>query len=251
MLRMVQINNLKEFNSKRRRLIIRFVILSVIAFTLAQVIPTLADQQAVNVDAQTDTSTVDSSTAQPSPSASETTQEQSALETSDSDTTTVSAKPNPAVALSDQSMRVSLQSRVSVDPRAQIAKLPPIEISGPAFVLACIYTQNAIVDVISKGIVDDQQAQNLFLLGDLSSSLAISGQSELVASAIRSAGSARISSLGQRISTASLRIQVVAIDKMAQDATLCSQFAPANQRTVRFLPIGVDLGLKKGEVDLD
>lgn len=251
MLRMVQINNLKEFNSKRRRLIIRFVILSVIAFTLAQVIPTLADQQAVNVDAQTDTSTVDSSTAQPSPSASETTQEQSALETSDSDTTTVSAKPNPAVALSDQSMRISLQSRVSVDPRAQIAKLPPIEISGPAFVLACIYTQNAIVDVISKGIVDDQQAQNLFLLGDLSSSLAISGQSELVASAIRSAGSARISSLGQRISTASLRIQVVAIDKMAQDATLCSQFVPANQRTVRFLPIGVDLGLKKGEVDLD
>lgn len=251
MLRMVQVNNLKEFNSKRRRLIIRFVILSVIAFTLAQVIPTLADQQAVNVDAQTDTSTVDSSTAQPSPSASETTQEQSALETSDSDTTTVSAKPNPAVALSDQSMRISLQSRVSVDPRAQIAKLPPVEISGPAFVLACIYTQNAIVDVISKGIVDDQQAQNLFLLGDLSSSLAISGQSELVASAIRSAGSARISSLGQRISTASLKIQVVAIDKMAQDATLCSQFAPANQRTVRFLPIGVDLGLKKGEVDLD
>lgn len=251
MLRMVQINNLKDFNSKRKKLTIRFVILSVIAFTLAQVIPTLADQQAVNLDAQSDSSTVETSTAQPSASPSNTAEESTELDEFNSDTATATPKPNPAIAISNQSMKITFQTRVSVDPRAQIAKIPLLEISGPAYILACAYSQNAVIDVISKGIVDDQSAQNLYLSGDLSSSLALAGQTELVLSALRSAGSARVSSLGQRISTGSVKFQFIATDKMAQDTNLCSQYAPANLRTVKFLPIGVDLGLKKGEVELD
>jgi hypothetical protein len=38
---------------------------------------------------------------------------------------------------------------------------------------------------------------------------------------------------------------------MAQDRSLCNKNAPSNLKEIRFTPIALDIGMKKGEVELD
>lgn len=250
MLKITQINDLREFK-KRDKLIARLIIFSVIGFTLSQVIPTLADQQSVNLDVQSNSLQEDTGTVKPSAPPLDLSDEISAATSKFSESATAIQQTNSAVATLDQNMKISIQKSVSIDPRAQVTKVPSLDVIGPAFVLICAYSQNSVLDVISKGVVDDQNAQNLYLSGDLSSNLAIAGQTELVISALKAAGGPRLSSLGQRISTASIRLQFISTDKLAQDSSLCSKYAPENMKIVKFSPIGIDLGLKKGEVNLD
>jgi len=250
---MVQINNLYDFASRRRKLVIRFSMLCLIAFFIAQVVPTTADEQAQRVELQTEIevppSDTATATAEPTPEAT--------------DSATVSASPpaeptptptptfKPATATPGQGMQIAIPYSVSVDPRAQVSRLPRINVTGPTFLLACLNSNNLVMDVVSKGMPDDQPAQNLFLSGDLSTSVVIAGQTEFVVSALNSAGGIRVSGLGRKLAGTSLQISLISTDKMATSGALCGEAYPTNNRTVRLTGIGLGVELKKGEVKLD
>jgi hypothetical protein len=124
-------------------------------------------------------------------------------------------------------------------------------VTGPAYLLACLSSNNLVMDVVSKGLPDDQPAQNLYLSGDLSTSLIISGQTDFVISALNSAGGIRVSGLGRKLAGTSLQIALISIDKMAISGELCNEVYPTNNRTVRLSGIGLGVELKKGEIKLD
>lgn len=261
MLRMVQVNNLYDFASRRRKLVIRFSLLCLVAFFIAQVIPTIADEQVQQVELQSEVAPPESDSATATTEAAPT----------DADSATATAEPTaepsaepkpepsptptptftPAVATPGQGMQIAIPSSVSVDPRAQVARLPRISVTGPAYLLACLSSNNLVMDVVSKGLPDDQPAQNLYLSGDLSTSLIISGQTDFVISALNSAGGIRVSGLGRKLAGTSLQIALISIDKMAISGELCSEVYPTNNRTVRLAGIGLGVELKKGEIKLD
>lgn len=261
MLRMVQVNNLYDFASRRRKLVIRFSLLCLVAFFIAQVIPTIADEQVQQVELQSEVAPPESDSATATTEAAPT----------DADSATATAEPTaepsaepkpdpsptptptftPAVATPGQGMQIAIPSSVSVDPRAQVARLPRISVTGPAYLLACLSSNNLVMDVVSKGLPDDQPAQNLYLSGDLSTSLIISGQTDFVISALNSAGGIRVSGLGRKLAGTSLQIALISIDKMAISGELCNEVYPTNNRTVRLSGIGLGVELKKGEIKLD
>lgn len=262
---MVQVNNLYDFASRRRKLVIRFSLLCLVAFFIAQVIPTIADEQVQQVELQSEiappeedsaTATVeptppdaDSATATAEPTAEPSAEPKP--EPSPSPSPTPTPTLTPAVATPGQGMQIAIPSSVSVDPRAQVARLPRISVTGPAYLLACLSSNNLVMDVVSKGLPDDQPAQNLYLSGDLSTSLIISGQTDFVISALNSAGGIRVSGLGRKLAGTSLQIALISIDKMAISGELCNEVYPTNNRTVRLTGIGLGVELKKGEIKLD
>lgn len=251
MLRMVQINNLYDSSSRRRKLLIRFSILSLTAFFVSQVIPTLAEEQDRSAELQSQIAPSDTRTAL--------TDSQTAIAIDPSESSTASTSPEPvpsptytpAALTPGQGMALEIPQSVSVDPRAQVVSIPRLRISGPATILACLSSSNAVADLISKGSPDDQPASNLYLDGDLTSLIAISGPTEFVNSALNSAGGIRVSGLGRKLPGTAITIAVVSIDKMADSPELCTKASPSNIRTIHFDPLGLGIGFKKGQVKLD
>lgn len=250
---MVQVNNLYDFASRRRKLVIRFSVLCLIAFFIAQVVPTTADEQAQRVELQEEIEPAPSdsatATAEPTPLASESTTASVTPPAEPTPTPTPTIKP--AVATPGQGMQIAIPQSVSVDPRAQVARLPRINVTGPTYLLACLRANNLVIDVVSKGIPDDQPAQNLYLDGDLTSNLVLSGSTEFVISALNSAGGIRVSGLGRKLSGTYLQLSFISVDKMATNSALCGEVYPTNTRTVRLSGVGLGVELKKGEVKLD
>lgn len=253
MLRMVQVNNLYDFASRRRKLVIRFSLLCLVAFFISQVFPTNADEQAQNVELQTEVAQPvgDSPTATAAPTQLASESVTVSVAPTPSSSPVALATYKPAVATPGQGMQIVIPQSVSVDPRAQVSRLPRIGVFGPNYLLACISSSNLVIDVVSKGLPDDQPAQNLFLDGDLTSDLVIAGQTEFVVSALNSAGGIRVSGLGRKLPGTSVRISLISTDKMADSGELCHQAYPANNRIVRLTGIGLGVGLKKGEIQLD
>lgn len=251
---MVQINNLYDFASRRRKLVIRASVLCLSAFFVAQVFPTTADERAQQEAMQSEIAPPesDSTTAQvPTEPESDSTSVESPATSEPTPTSSPSPTLKPAAATTGQGMQITIPQSVSVDPRAQVALLPKINVTGPTHILACLRSNNLAIDVVSKGIPDDQPARNLYLKGDLTTTLTISGQTELVISALNAAGGIRLSGLGRKLSGTSLEILLISIDKMAASSVLCSEAISANTRTVRFVGVGLGVELKKGEVKLD
>ncbi len=248
---MVQINNLFDSASKRRKLIIRFSILALITFFVAQVIPILAGEQNTAVESQTVVAPSDTSTVTLAPS------DTSTVTLAPDETSTPSASPSPtptyvsAKAIPGQGMDIQIPQSITVDPRAQVAQIARIAAKGPVYILICIRANNLVMDVVSKGSPDDVSASNLYLDGDFSSNLTLAGETELVISALNSAGGLRVSGLGRKLAGASLDFTFIATDKMADNRALCGEAAQANHRTVRFTPLGLGMGLKKGRVTLN
>ena len=251
MLRMTQVRNLNPGdNSYKRKMAIRFIVLSLSAFFLSQVIPTLAEEQdrAAELTEQVAPSG-ETSTASASPAP------ESSTVTSESPATpepSVSPSPteNPARPSQSQGMVIQVPSEISVDPRAQIVRIPRITVAGPEYLLACINTVNVVVDVLTIGAPDNANATNLFIQGDLSSTLTISAPAVLVNTVFNASGGAKISALGQSIAGQQIQIGFLATDKQAENSSLCPKILPENRRVISIKALGVGLGLKKGEVTL-
>jgi hypothetical protein len=248
---MTQVRNLNPGdNSYKRKMAIRFIVLSLSAFFLSQVIPTLAEEQdrAAELTEQVAPSG-ETSTASASPAP------ESSTVTSESPATpepSVSPSPteNPARPSQSQGMVIQVPSEISVDPRAQIVRIPRITVAGPEYLLACINTVNVVVDVLTIGAPDNANATNLFIQGDLSSTLTISAPAVLVNTVFNASGGAKISALGQSIAGQQIQIGFLATDKQAENSSLCPKILPENRRVISIKALGVGLGLKKGEVTL-
>ena len=242
MLRMSQVRDLnKGDNSYKRKLATRLIILSLSAFFISQVIPTLAEEQdaaseiteEISAGAETEAASEHQS---PSPAA------------------TPSPSPSreifPARPAQAQGMSIKVPNEISVDPRAQIVRIPRIEISGPEYLLVCVNTINTVIDVLTIGAPDNANATNLFIQGDISSTLTISAPTVLVNTVFNASGGAKISALGRSLAGQQIQIGFLAIDKQADGSSLCPKISAENRRVISIKGLGVGIGMKKGEVTL-
>jgi hypothetical protein len=249
---MTQVRNLNPGdNSYKRKMAIRFIVLSLSAFFLSQVIPTLAEEQdrAVELTEQVAPSG-ETSTASAAPAPESATAPAGSPSTSPAPSSSATPVVYPARPAQSQGMGIQVPGEISVDPRAQIVRIPRITVSGPEYLLACINTVNTVVDVLTIGAPDNANATNLFIQGDLSSTLTIAAPALLVNTVFNASGGAKISALGQSIAGQQIQIGFLATDKQAENSSLCPKILPENRRVISIKALGVGLGMKKGEVTL-
>jgi hypothetical protein len=252
MLRMSQVRNLNNGdNSYKRKMAVRFIVLSLSAFFVSQVIPTLAEEQ----DRATElTAEVAPSESSPSPSPSAGVETTTAP--SDAPGASVSSSPSssptvyPARPSQSQGMVIQVPNEVSVDPRAQIVRIPRISVSGPEYLLVCINTVNTVVDILTIGAPDNVNATNLFISGDLTSTVTLSAPTSLVNTVFNASGGAKISALGRALAGQQVLVGFLAIDKQAEDSSLCPKILAENRRVISMKALGLGIGMKKGEVTL-
>lgn len=252
MLRMTQVRNLNPGdNSYKRKMAIRFIVLSLSAFFLSQVIPTLAEEQdrAVELTEQVAPSG-ETSTASASPAPESAPAPGETPTVTESPSSSATPVVYPARPSQSQGMVIQVPSEISVDPRAQIVRIPRITVAGPEYLLVCINTVNVVVDVLTIGAPDNANATNLFIQGDLSSTLTIAAPAVLVNTVFNASGGAKVSALGQSIAGQQIQIGFLATDKQAEDSSLCPKILPENRRVISIKALGVGLGMKKGEVTL-
>jgi hypothetical protein len=147
-------------------------------------------------------------------------------------------------------MVIQVPNEVSVDPRAQIVRIPRISVSGPEYLLVCINTVNTVVDILTIGAPDNVNATNLFISGDLTSTVTLSAPTTLVNTVFNASGGAKISALGRALAGQQVLVGFLAIDKQAEDASLCPKILSENRRVISIKAIGLGIGMKKGEVTL-
>ena len=254
MLRMSQVRDLnKGDNSYKRKLATRLIILSLSAFFISQVIPTLAEEQDAASEITEEISSGAETEAASEPEASESTTAPSAGQ-SPSPAATPSPSPSreifPARPAQAHGMSIKVPNEISVDPRAQIVRIPRIEISGPEYLLVCVNTINTVIDVLTIGAPDNANATNLFIQGDISSTLTISAPTVLVNTVFNASGGAKISALGRSLAGQQIQIGFLAIDKQADGSSLCPKISAENRRVISIKGLGVGIGMKKGEVTL-
>ena len=129
--------------------------------------------------------------------------------------------------------------------------MPAISISGPEYLLLCIQSQTSVFDLLAKGVPNDVVATNLYLDGDLTSTVTLAGPTTLVNSVFNSEGGAKVSSLGGFLSNKVVEISFVATDGLALNSSLCTAVVPGNKRVILLSPLSLGMDLKKGEVRLE
>lgn len=260
MLRLNLVSSLGGHDRKRRRkLIIRFVAMSLTALFIAQVVPTVADQSGKLDEITSEASPIPSEPASDTPTATASSSSDAELNSTATPSASPSASPTPSPtptidppkALESQGMKIQLSSRVSVDPRAQVVRMPAISVSGPEYILICIRSQTSVFDILEKGIPNNVRATNLYLDGDLTSSVKLAGPTTLVNSVFNSQGGAKVSSLGGFLANRVVEISFVATDALALDSSLCTKVVPGNKRVILLSPLALGMDLKKGEVRLE
>lgn len=252
---MLKLNLVQRIGSahllRRKTLLKRFVILTLAGIFIAQIFPTLADEQqrAAELINEVESSTVSGAT--PSPGLSQEPAPAPAPTALQSETPSTPVEEDaPPKALPMEGIVAQLPIESSVDPRAQVTLLPRISFTGPQYLILCINARNAVVDVMEKGQPNNASADNLYVSGDLTSNLVLSGEPALVTGALNSKGGMRISSLGGFLSSAALEFEAVATDKFALDPSLCQLARANNRRALTFKAIGLGLEVRKGEVTL-
>jgi hypothetical protein len=263
-MKIVQINNLVNRNLRRRKLLLRIVGLSLVALLISQVFPTLADEQdsrAISEEAYQAEPEAESLTQSSDDDSEQSTNDESSESTAEADQDGQEVEPSPTPSptptqkrislTSSQDMVIRFPSRISVDPRAVVASLPKLGVSGPDYLLICAVAEGAVLDVVNIGIPDDIEASNLFLLGDLTSRLLISGPREVVLAAINPAAGMKISGLGRKLIETRLYLAFLATDGIATDGSLCGYPRVGNDRLITFRGLDLSMHLKKGRVELE
>jgi hypothetical protein len=254
MLRMTQVRNLNNGdNSYKRKMAVRLIVLSLSAFFVSQVIPTLAEEQDLATELTAEIAPSESS---PSPSPSPSARIETTTAPSGEPSAYASSSPSstptvyPARPSQSQGMVIQVPNEVSVDPRAQIVRIPRISVTGPEYLLVCINTVNTVVDILTIGAPDNVNATNLFISGDLTSTVTLSAPTTLVNTVFNASGGAKISALGRALAGQQVIVGFLAIDKQAEDASLCPKILSENRRVISIKALGLGIGMKKGEVTL-
>ena len=129
--------------------------------------------------------------------------------------------------------------------------MPAISISGPEYLLLCIQSQTSVFDLLAKGVPNNVVATNLYLDGDLTSTVTLAGPTTLINSVFNSEGGAKVSSLGGFLSNKVVEISFVATDGLALNSSLCTAVVPGNKKVILLSPLSLGMDLKKGEVRLE
>lgn len=232
--------------------------------------PIIADQVA-NSDSQPsnlETSTVQSSieptpsslpneSASPSPEISNSNNVPSTAEQSTSDSATSSIAPSPSKkpphAIENQNMVIQIPRVQRLDPRAKQFNLPQVNFYSTAspYLMLCMNSSWGVIDVQLKGVSDWLASKDVFLEGDLSNNVRISGTSYQVMMIFNGHGGLRMRGPdGKSVVGASLYLRFVAISDPTDNFTLCGQSQASGQWLVQLQPLGLQVDTKKNPLNL-
>lgn len=255
----------KKFNISKSRF--PYVILPLII--LAGIGPLIANQ-VINNDSQnpvSDTSTVESSLSastieevSPSPSAFESSaaigaESKSQGSESESGTAKASATPTktPPYAVANQNFLIQIPRVQKLDPRATQLKLPQVNFysQDSSYLMLCMNSSRGIIDIQAKGINDTFSNKDIFISGDLSTSVQIAGKSSQVLNAFNGFGGLQLKSPdGRSIVGTNLMMRFVAISEPTDDFALCDETSNAAQWNLELQPLGIQVNTKKNPVTL-
>ena len=247
----------------------KVVFLALGAIFLAGVGPLIADQ-IQNTDQQnsvTETATVESSISptplpdeSASPSISPSPEEKTVIEPSSNsqpDSITAKATPSPTkippFAVKNQDMAITIPRVQRVDPRATRLNLPQVNFyaKGSPYLMLCMNSSRANIDVEAKGIDDSLQGKGVFINGDLSSAVQISGTSGQVLNIFNSFGGLRlIGPGGKGVSGTNVLFRFVAISEPTNNFALCGESAGSSQWLLEVQPLELQVDTKKNPVKL-
>jgi hypothetical protein len=249
------------FNDDRQfvKLFSRLGFLALLAGIIAVVAPTSAtenspdpapteiaptDTQTATVD--TSTATVDTSTATPEPTASPAPVDTSTV----GETLTVISIKETVTALANQpKFIIRAPTTLTIDPRAMTKYLPQLSISGSEYALACITGSNVNLDISAKGSASDAVENGIIVVGDLTSTLFVSGKNADVVNLINSNGGLLAFSRAGGLANRSITIEMVAMSKPGVKRAFCD-FAKSSA-TLSFQSMGLEMNTHKSGIDLN
>ncbi len=241
---------------RKRRAISRIAALTLAAYLLTLIAPTMADEATPPIDgpviALAPTESLSptpepSVVASPSQSALPLTPDASVAPT---DSASPSPSPTKAHALTNQSMSIHVPTDLKVDPRARSLFLPQLNVQNIGTLLVCINGSALGFDVNEKSVNDSSNFDKDSLAGDLTSSLRIAGSNSFAMSTLNNGGGLRAFTSSNRVAGQFITFRFVAISEPSVNAELCNDGSVSNTRTVHISDLGIDLDMKKGDVTL-
>lgn len=241
------------FNDDRKfvKLFTRVGFLALFAGIIMVVAPTSATENSPDsattetAPADTQTVIVDSTTATPTPS----------FPTSQIDTSTigesltaVSTKESITALATQPKFLIKAPATLTIDPRAMTKYLPQISFSGSEYVLACIIGNNVSFDISSKRIGTDGIINGKIVVGDLTSTLFVSGKTNEVLNLINSEGGLLAYSTAGGLSDRAIQIELVAMSSPGVKRTFCD-FAKSST-TINFRSMGLEMSTSKSGITL-
>jgi hypothetical protein len=242
------------FNDDRQfvKLFSRLGFLALLAGIIAVVAPTSATEnspdQAQTEIAPTDTqtATVDTSTATPEPSASPAPVDSSTVGET---LTAISTKETITALASQPKFVIRAPATLTIDPRAMTKYLPQLSISGSEYVLACITGSNVNLDISTKGSASDAVENGIIVVGDLTSTLFVSGKNADVVNLVNSNGGLLAFSRAGGLANRSITIEMVAMSEPGVKRAFCD-FAKSSA-TLSFQSMGLEMNTNKSGIDLN
>ena len=241
------------FNNDRAfvKLFSRLGFLALLAGIIIVVAPTSATENSPDQTSEamapqeTQTATVDSTTATP-----EATKSAAPVDTSTiGETLTVISIKESTTALATQpKFVIKAPATLTIDPRAMTKYLPQLSISGSEYVLACITGANVNLDIAGKRQTSDVVANGSIIVGDQSSTLFVSGKTNDVANLINSDGGLMAFSTVGGLADRSIVIELVAMSNPGVKRTFCD-FAKSST-TIAFRSMGLEMSTNKSGINL-
>ena len=259
-------------SGRKNKLLTKFKIplLALAALLIIGIGPIIADQ-VTNNDSQNetvDTATVESSvspspveesSATPSPTESPepTVEAGDNLQQSDTESGTVKASPTPTKipphAVSNQEMLIQIPRVQRLDPRATQTKLPQVNFyaQGSPYLMLCMNSSRGIIDLEAKGIDDSFKGKEVFVYGDLTTSVQIAGTSSQVLNIFNSFGGLKLNGPnGRSVIGTNLYMRFVAISEPTDNFELCGESSSAAQWNLEIQPLGLQVNTKKNPVNM-
>ena len=137
---------------------------------------------------------------------------------------------------------------LTVDPRATTKFIPTFSISGSEFVLVCINGDRVNLDVSNKKVNSDATENGHIIVGDLTSTLLISGRTSEISSLLNAANGLLVYSTSGGVAERSISIELVAMTNPGVKRSFCDSAKSGS--TINFRSMGLDMGTVKSGITL-
>lgn len=159
----------------------------------------------------------------------------------------------PPHAVMNQEMVIKVPRVQRVDPRANRFILPAVNFYplGSPYLMLCITSSMANIDVLAKGIDDSFDGGDVHLSGDRRPLVQISGPAGKVLEIFNSFGGLRLDGpAGKSVSGTKLLMRFVAISEPTKKFALCADSISSSQWLFEVQPLGLEVETKKNRLNL-
>jgi hypothetical protein len=275
------------FYSKKRSVSVgsRFVAVTVAFFTVTTIFPTIAEEllppsevvQSSTLEAETSSDSspepvADQSEPEASPVALDDSAALSEEEEAKAEEERKAEEAKVKVASVQPQINFRFPNSIALDPRASVANLPQLALTGGSMGLLCL-SSNGIIDVNSKGSSNniavappvaksgDKEADAsaeaaakankgaLQVAGDLTSFVRVSGSLNQINELINGAGGLRVTATQGRAVGSNLTARYVELTGSDLSPDFCGK--AANQRSITFRALGLQMETVKTRVDFN